>query len=190
MLRPRTVLDLLGGFTVWAAGRGRRIKIVARRQQVEAVNRIVERVVAGRSKKGLIWHFQGSGKSLLMLFAARRLRLHPKLGNPTVVIVVDRVDLDTQISATFHAADAPNLDKIIVTTIFKFGEADGVPILVERVVADVDEIVRHVRFEGWQSTHAGEREVKQALRKTLFKYKLHQDGELFDRAYGYVRQYY
>ena len=50
--------------------------------------------------------------------------------------------------------------------------------------------MRHVRFAGWQSTHAGEREVKQALRKTLFKYKLHQDGELFDRAYGYVRQYY
>ena len=40
------------------------------------------------------------------------------------------------------------------------------------------------------STHAGEREVKKALRKTLFKYKLHQDQELFDRAYGYIRQYY
>ena len=104
MLRPRTVVDLLGSFTAWAAGKGRRAKIVARYQQVEAVNRIVERVVAGRSKKGLIWHFQGSGKSLLMLFAARRLRLHPKLGNPTVVIVVDRIDLDTQISATFQDA--------------------------------------------------------------------------------------
>jgi type I restriction-modification system DNA methylase subunit len=43
---------------------------------------------------------------------------------------------------------------------------------------------------GWQSTHAGEREVKMALRKTLFKYKLHQDQELFGRAYGYVRMYY
>ena len=159
MLRPRTVLDLLGGFTVWAAGRGRRIKIVARRQQVEAVNRIVERVVAGRPKKGLIWHFQGSGKSLLMLFAARRLRLHPKLGNPTVVIVVDRIDLDTQISATFHAADVANLEKahsrgdlerllaqdarkIIVTTIFKFGEADGVLNDRSNIVVLVDEAHR------------------------------------------------
>ena len=62
--------------------------------------------------------------------------------------------------------------------------------MVERVVNDIDEIVRHVRFEGWQSTRAGEREVKRALRKTLFKYRLHQDQELFDRAYGYVRQYY
>lgn len=52
------------------------------------------------------------------------------------------------------------------------------------------EIVRIVRFDGWQSTHAGEREVRNALRKTLFKYKLHQDQELFDRAYGYIRTYY
>ena len=41
-----------------------------------------------------------------------------------------------------------------------------------------------------QATHAGEREVKKALRQTLFKYKLHQDAELFERAYGYIREYY
>ena len=80
--------------------------------------------------------------------------------------------------------------KAALTELFEEARNARTPILVERVVADVDEIVRHVRFEGWQSTHAGEREVKQALRKTMFKYKLHQDGELFDRAYGYVRQYY
>ena len=74
-------------------------------------NQIVERVVAGHPKKGLIWHFQGSGKSLLMLFAARKLRLHPALKNPTVMIVVDRIDLDSQISSTFYAADTPNLVK-------------------------------------------------------------------------------
>jgi hypothetical protein len=84
-------------------------KIVARHQQYEATNQIVERVVAGHPKKGLIWHFQGSGKSLLMVFAAQKLRLHPQLGNPTVIIVVDRIDLDTQISATFNAADVPNM---------------------------------------------------------------------------------
>ena len=67
---------------------------------------------------------------------------------------------------------------------------DSTLIMVERVVSDIDEIVRHVRFEGWQTTHAGEREVKKALRKTLFKYRLHQDLELIDRAYGYIRQYY
>ena len=54
----------------------------------------------------------------------------------------------------------------------------------------VDEIVRVVRFEGWQNTYAGERAVKKALRKTLFKYRLHQDADLFNRSYGYIRQYY
>ena len=58
------------------------------------------------------------------------------------------------------------------------------------LVDDIDEIVRAVRFDGWQATHAGEREVKKALRQTLFKYKLHQDAELFERAYGYIREYY
>ena len=64
------------------------------------------------------------------------------------------------------------------------------PIMVERVVADIDEIVRLVRFPGWQGTQAGEREVKKALRKALFKYKLHADEELFEKAYSYIRQYY
>jgi type I restriction enzyme R subunit len=64
------------------------------------------------------------------------------------------------------------------------------PVVVERVVTDIDEIVRHVRFQGWQQTSAGERAVKQALRRTLLKYQLHQDDSLFEKAYGYVRQYY
>jgi type I restriction enzyme R subunit len=54
----------------------------------------------------------------------------------------------------------------------------------------LDEIVRLVRFPGWQHTSAGEREVKKALRSALFKYKLHADTELFDKAYGYIKQYY
>ena len=56
--------------------------------------------------------------------------------------------------------------------------------MVKRVVDDIDEIVRAVRFDGWQNTHAGEREVKIALRKTLFKYKLHQDTELLSGRMG------
>ena len=52
------------------------------------------------------------------------------------------------------------------------------------------EIVRVVRFPGWQQTTAGEREVQKALRRTLLKYQLHRDQDLFDRAYGYIRQYY
>ncbi|MEA1052900.1 type I restriction endonuclease [Lamprobacter modestohalophilus] len=140
LLAPATVLDILASFTLFATDKKkRRIKVVCRYQQYEGANRIVARVLAGYPKKGLIWHFQGSGKSLLMVFAAQKLRMHPKLKNPTVLIVVDRIDLDTQISATFHGADIPNLvkaekreelktllrqdtRKIIITTIFKFGE--------------------------------------------------------------------
>jgi len=60
---------------------------------------------------------------------------------------------------------------------------------VENVVNDVDQIVRVVRFDGWQKTHAGEREIKKA-RRTLFKYKLHQEQELFQKAYQYIEQHY
>jgi len=165
LLRTSVVLDILAHFTLFATDkRKRRHKIVCRYQQYEAANQIVQRVLAGFPRKGLIWHFQGSGKSLLMVFAAQKLRLQPALRNPTVLIVVDRVDLDTQISATFHATDIPNLikadsredletllrqdtRKIIITTIFKFGEvgSDGSsPILNERenLVVLVDEAHR------------------------------------------------
>ena len=160
MLRPHVVLDILANFTLFATNKKKqRIKIICRYQQYEAANKIVERVLAGYPKKGLIWHFQGSGKSLLMVFAAQKLRLHPCLKNPTVLIVVDRVDLDTQITGTFTGADIPNLEKadsrdklrqllaqdvrkIIITTIFKFGEADGVLNDRGNIIALVDEAHR------------------------------------------------
>ncbi|MDX8406227.1 MAG: type I restriction endonuclease [Mariprofundus sp.] len=110
MLKPQVILDILQNFTLFATdNKHRRIKIICRYQQYEAANLIIERVLLGRTKKGLIWHFQGSGKSLLMVFASQKLRMHPKLKNPTVMIVVDRIDLDTQITATFNAADVPNM---------------------------------------------------------------------------------
>jgi type I restriction enzyme R subunit len=80
--------------------------------------------------------------------------------------------------------------KAALTELFEEAKNGDTPIMVQRVVDDIDEIVKAVRFPGWQATHAGEREVKKALRQTLFKYKLHQDTELFERAYGYIREYY
>jgi type I restriction enzyme R subunit len=80
--------------------------------------------------------------------------------------------------------------KAALTELFEQAKNGKTPIMVGRVVDDIDEIVREVRFDDWQNTHAGEREVKIALRKTLLKYKLHQDNELFERAYGYIREYY
>ena len=62
--------------------------------------------------------------------------------------------------------------------------------MVERIVSDVDEVVRAVRFDGWQTTAQGDREVKQVLRQILYvKYKL-RDQDLFDRAHEYVREYF
>ncbi len=160
MLRPHVVVDILQNFTLFATDKKhRRIKIICRYQQYEGANLMVARVVKGYPKKGLIWHFQGSGKSLLMVFAAQKLRMHRKLGNPTVMIVVDRIDLDTQITATFNAADIPNMigaatrqelqsllaadtRKIIITTIHKFGEADGRLNERSNIIVMVDEAHR------------------------------------------------
>lgn len=160
MLRPHVVLDILGSFTLFATNKKKqRIKIICRYQQYEAANKIVERVLAGYPRKGLIWHFQGSGKSLLMVFAAQKLRMHAGLKNPTVLIVVDRIDLDTQITGTFTGADIPNLEtadtreklqqllvqdvrKIIITTIFKFGEATSSLNDRSNIIALVDEAHR------------------------------------------------
>ena len=160
MLRPNVILDMLDNFTTYATQKNKhRIKIIARYQQYEGTNKIVNRVVDGHPKKGLLSHYQGSGKSLLMLFAAKKLSHISRLKNPTVIIVVDRLDLDSQISNTFYSADAPNLvkaenrkslhklleddtRKIIITTIHKFGESKGLLNDRHNIVVLVDEAHR------------------------------------------------
>jgi type I restriction enzyme R subunit len=85
------------------------------------------------------------------------------------------LDLAREVVAAEQAAEPigdEDLGKAALTELFKEVKNEKTPIMVERVVNDIDEIVRYVRFDGWQTTHAGEREVKMALRKTLFKYKL------------------
>lgn len=80
--------------------------------------------------------------------------------------------------------------KAALTDLFLETKTDQTPAVVERIVNDIDSIVKVVRFDGWQTTTAGERTVQQSLRKALLKYKLHKDQELFDRAYGYIKEYY
>jgi len=80
--------------------------------------------------------------------------------------------------------------KAALTELFETVKNGETPVIVERVVSDIDDIVRQVRFPGWQHTEAGEREVKKALRRSLLKYQLHTDQDLFDRAYAYIVQYY
>jgi type I restriction enzyme R subunit len=83
-----------------------------------------------------------------------------------------------------------NAARAALTELFQETRGSKTPAVVERIVNDIDEIVRIVRFPGWQGTVAGEREVKKALRRTLFKYQLHQEQDLFDRAYAYIQEYY
>ena len=80
--------------------------------------------------------------------------------------------------------------KEALTELFQEVKNKNTHIIVERIVTDIDEIVKKVRFPDWQHTSQGERLVQKELRKTLLKYKLHTDQDLFDRAYAYIRQYY
>lgn len=160
MIKPETVMDIFRFFTLYATDKKhRKYKVICRYQQFEGANAIVQRVIEGKTKQGLIWHFQGSGKSLLMVFAAQKLRMMPELKAPTVVIVDDRIDLETQITATFNASDIPNLAKatskeeliaffkadmrkILITTIFKFGEVEGELNARDNIILMVDEAHR------------------------------------------------
>jgi type I restriction enzyme R subunit len=103
LCRPDRLLDLARRFTLFDKG----VKKVARYPQVSAVYRILERIEerdeAGRRKGGVIWHTQGSGKSLTMVMLARALAFQLKDSAPRIVIVTDRRDLDRQIKKTFAA---------------------------------------------------------------------------------------
>ena len=80
--------------------------------------------------------------------------------------------------------------KAALTELFNSIKNPKTPIIVERIVTDIDDIVKIVRFDGWQNTTAGKQEVKKALRSVIWvKYKI-KDKELFDKAYMYVEQYY
>lgn len=81
LMQPDKILDIYRYFTVFTTNpdTNRKMKVVCRYQQYEGGNAIVERVREGKTKRGLIWHFQGSGKSWLMVFAAQKLRNMPEL---------------------------------------------------------------------------------------------------------------
>ncbi len=103
LCRPDRLLDLARRFTLFDLG----VKKIARYQQFFAVKNILARVkkrdAEGRRQGGVIWHTQGSGKSLTMVMLARALALDPEIVNPRIVLVTDRIDLDDQLKRTFAA---------------------------------------------------------------------------------------
>ncbi|MGO4527267.1 type I restriction endonuclease subunit R [Microvirga sp. 2MCAF35] len=113
LLEPSRLLDLIAHFIVFEKTEDGTIKKMCRYQQFRAVNKLVKRVIENEHRRGLIWHTQGSGKSLTMVFAALKLKTHltvssPELTNPNIMVLTDRVDLHDQISGTFTACGLPN----------------------------------------------------------------------------------
>jgi type I restriction enzyme R subunit len=109
MLAPEMLLDLVRHFTLFMQAGTRTVKAVARYQQYRAVHRALERLTTGATRAqdgesdrrgGIVWHTQGSGKSLTMVFLVRAMRTQPDLVRFKVVVVTDRTDLQDQLSRT------------------------------------------------------------------------------------------
>ena len=160
LLEPASVLSLLKDFSLFSHSKSattKDFKILPRYPQVEAANAIHDKVLAKRPG-GLIWHHQGSGKTILMAFAALKLLNDDKVNNPTVVILADRTQLVRQTSAVFKTAGMPRLMEpknirelrkllsrdergVIVTTIHKFSDA-GILNKRDNIIVMVDEAHR------------------------------------------------
>jgi type I restriction enzyme R subunit len=143
LLAPATLLDILRDFVVYEPEQGRLVKKLPRYQQYRAVKAAIRRILEGHSpaeRGGVVWHTQGSGKSLTMLWLATKLRREPTSRNPTIVVVTDRTQLDQQITRTFERCGFPapeqaqstrdlrrllgsTTGRTVMTTIQKFQEA-------------------------------------------------------------------
>lgn len=169
---PARLLELIRDFVFFESDGARTWKILAKYHQVDAVHAAVESAVGamnGDGKGGIVWHTQGAGKSYTMVFFANKLRRDPRFGNPTIVAVTDRTDLDNQLADTFtgtHLAAACHqaeeitggseslhqllkvpAGRIVFTTIQKFAPERGsseMPVLSERhnIVVMADEAHR------------------------------------------------
>ena len=110
MLSRHVLLDILQNFLFYRIEFGNATKVITRYMQYRAVNKIVDRVTQTTEgkldkKNGLIWHWQGSGKTLEMIFAAYKLYHLDLLQNPSVFFIVDRTDLEEQLNDEFNALD-------------------------------------------------------------------------------------
>lgn len=144
MLDRDNLLDLIRTFTLFSINdKSETIKIVGRYQQFRAVKLAVKRLLAGQSpreRSGIIWHTQGSGKSLTMMFMVREMYRHAELSNWKIVFVTDRTQLENQLSETsksigFTVKVADSIRKLkellrsdssdlVMAMIHKFREAD------------------------------------------------------------------
>lgn len=110
MLSRDVLLDIIRSFLFYREEHGKATKVITRYMQYRAANKIVNRVVKNlkgedKKNKGLVWHWQGSGKTLTMIFAANKLYCTEELENPTIFFIVDRVELQEQLSNEFNSLD-------------------------------------------------------------------------------------
>ena len=145
LLEPRNLLDVVRNFVVFEVEGGRTVRKLARYKQFVAVNEAMRRIRTARkpgARGGIVWHTQGSGKSLTMLWLALKLRRDESQRQPAIVIVTDRTKLDRQIAGVFTACGFPNPERAasvrslrwllehptgrtVITTIQKFQELVG-----------------------------------------------------------------
>ena len=145
LLEPRSLLDIVRNFVAFEVDGGRTVRKLTRYRQFIAVNEAMRRIRTAQkpsARGGIVWHTQGSGKSLTMLWLALKLRRDEAQQQPTVVIVTDRTKLDRQIAGVFQACGFPNPERAdsvrdlrrilehptgrtVMTTIQKFQEVTG-----------------------------------------------------------------
>jgi type I restriction enzyme R subunit len=126
-------LDVLQNFTVFEPVDGRIIKKIPRYQQFRAVHKTIERLKEGetpKEKSGVIWHTQGSGKSLTMVFLTIKMRREPELRDYKLVFLTDRTQLDSQLTSTFNNAQGETIR-----------HADSVKSLKELLTSDASDII-------------------------------------------------
>jgi type I restriction enzyme, R subunit len=120
LFAPGRFLELVTHFVLFETRDGRTVKKLPRYQQWRAVRRTVDRLISADPVGGVVWHTQGSGKSLTMALLARMLRADStKLNNPTVLVLTDRKDLDRQIFDTFHAVGIEAVQAVSVDGLVK-----------------------------------------------------------------------
>jgi len=145
LCRPQRLLEMAWAFTVFDGG----VRKIARYQQVFAIREVLARVRqtddSGKRRGGIVWHTQGSGKSLTMVMLARALALEPAIRNPRIVLVTDRVDLDKQLGNTFAACglspDRAESGRHLVELV-----ADGKAHIVTTLVHKFDKALAYKKF--------------------------------------------
>ena len=134
MLTPNTLLNIIQNYLFFRIEHGTTTKVITRYMQYRAAEQIYNRVInyliqKEDKNKGLIWHWQGSGKTLTMIFAANKLYRHLQLENPTIFFIVDREELQEQLYQEFTALDITKPETIdsiyALKTILKHDENRG-----------------------------------------------------------------